>query len=359
MNPVEYYNKLIESEQILKDPQQEEIIRHLQIVYDRLQTYSYRPSLIQKITGSKRNGINGLYIWGDVGVGKTFLMDCFFYSLPCKKKLRIHFHHFMKMIHEQLVLLKNETKPLQTIAKKLAQDNIVICFDELIVHDIADAMLLAGLFKALYQEKICLIFTSNTPPDDLYLKGIQRESFLPAIELIKQHADIINISAHSDYRLRHRKDDTFYYTTSTPNVDQLLQEQFTILSQGQSVNHMPLHIHDRNIKIRAKASGVVWFDFLEICGIPRSQHDYLAIAQQFDAIIISNLTVIQPEQNDLIRSFINLIDVLYDAKKRLIISAEKPIEGIYNCGKMLFEFARTRSRIIEMQTKNWHSTKVL
>ncbi len=356
MTPIEYYQKLIQSNEILRDEQQEAVINRLAIIYDQLilAHQKQKLSLLQRITGKKHLLIRGMYLWGEVGIGKTFLMDCFFYCLPFKDKLRIHFHKFINMIHERLNNLKHTPKPLAKIAKQISKECSVICFDELVVNDITDAMLLAGLFEALYQEKICLIFTGNTKPDNLYWKGIQRESFLPAIDLIKRNSEVIHISFSRDYRFKNYTDNFFYYTPLNQRAVYMLENQFTKLSHSEPWTQRPLLIHDRYIKVKKMAKEVVWFDFMDICGVPRSQDDYLVIAQKFHTILISDVKVIQPEQNDLIRSFINLVDVFYDENKRLIISAEKPIEQIYFCGKMLFEFSRTRSRLIEMQTATWH-----
>ena len=257
------------------------------------------------------------------------------------------------MIHEQLGQLQGEAHPLGVIAKNLAKEVRVICFDELVVNDIADAMLAAGLLEALYMQKICLLFTSNSPPDDLYLKGIQRDSFLPAIELIKKNSEVVHITSSNDYRLRNYREDAFYYSPLNTDAEEKLETQFSKMSHQAPASKQPLRIYERDIRVRKIADGVVWFDFLDLCGIPRSQDDYLAIASHFHTIIVSNVTPIHPEQNDLARSFINLIDVLYDANKKLIISADKPIEQLYLCGRMLFEFARTRSRLMEMQTLAW------
>lgn len=352
MTPVEYYQKQLESDLILRDPQQEQVIKQLQIIYDQLLSYTPSSGFLQKFT-AKKPQIKGLYLWGEVGIGKTFLMDSFYYCLPFQNKMRIHFHQFMKMIHEQLQQFKGESNPIIKIAKKIAKENLVICFDELVVHDITDAMLLAGLFETLYQEKTCILFTSNTPPDNLYLNGIQRESFLPAIELIKKHSDIVHLSSREDYRFKNYQENNFYFIPLGQESDAKLEAQFAKIANKNISEAGIVRILDRNINYKKKAEKVIWFDFMAICGIPRSQNDYIDIAKQFDTIIVSDVKVIQPEQNDLARSFINLIDVLYDANKQLIISAEKPIEQIYYCGRMLFEFARTRSRLVEMQTESW------
>lgn len=353
MTPTEYYQKLIESDQILNDDQQVMVVGHLQVIYDHLIETAKKRSFIDHLTRTKNSSPQGLYLWGEVGIGKTFLMDSFYYCLPFKNKLRTHFHKFMRMVQEQLAALQGQANPLVKIAKKLAKETCVICFDELIVNDIADAMLLAGLFDALYKEKICLLFTSNTAPDNLYLKGLQRESFLPAIELIKKNSDVIHLSSHNDYRFKNYNENLFYYTPLDKQSEQKLQAQFALQSRNAEVIYQPLRIYDRNIKVQKRANGVAWFDFLDICGIPRSQNDYLALASEYHTFIVSNVTSIASEQNDLARSFINLVDVLYDANKKLIISAEKPLNQLYLSGRMLFDFSRTRSRLTEMQTLAW------
>ncbi|MBA2655196.1 MAG: AFG1 family ATPase [Gammaproteobacteria bacterium] len=355
MTPIEYYQRLIESDQILEDDQQAMVVKQFQVIHDHLMHATSKFTLLKKLSLTKTDLTKGLYLWGDVGIGKTFLMDCFFYCLPFKNKLRIHFIKFMHMIHEQLTQLQGTTNPLKKIATQLAGETKVICFDELAVNDIADAMLLAGLFDALYKERICLIFTSNSSPDNLYLKGLQRGNFLPAIELLKKNSEVIHITTQSDYRLQNYADNTFYYTPLDNDAEQKLQTQFSLLSKQPAEVKKLLRICDRDIMTRKVSEGVAWFDFLKICGVPRSQDDYLAIAKNYHTIIVSNVTAIQPEQNDLARTFISLVDVLYDTNKKLIISAEKPIEQLYRSGRMLFEFARTRSRLIEMQTMAWHN----
>lgn len=353
MTPQNYYKNLLASDDILYDEQQAFVVEQLQSIYCQLTTREQLSSFLK--FKSKKLSVKGLYLWGEVGIGKTFLIDCFYYCLPFKDKLRIHFHQFMKMMQENLTCLQGQIHALEKIAKKLAKSYRVICLDELIVNDIADAMLLAGLFEALYKEKICLLFTSNTAPDNLYLKGIQRDSFLPAIEHIKANSVVTHVSTQRDYRLLHYTTNQFFYTPLDSAAEKNLQAQFELNSQQAPVSRQPIKVLDREITVCKTANGVAWFNFLSICGVPRCQDDYLAIADRFHTIIISNVTAIEPEQNDLARSFINLVDVFYDANRRLIISAEKPADQLYLCGRLLFEYARTRSRLIEMQTLDWQN----
>ncbi len=353
MIPLEYYRRLIETDQILPDEQQAAVISELQIVFNKL-TQQTKTGLLNRFSLKKPPPISGLYLWGAVGRGKTFLMDCFYYCLPGNRKLRIHFFKFMQMIQQQLKMLQGKPNPLESIAKKLASEVSVICFDELLVNDIADAMLLTGLFKALYQQSICIIFTSNTAPDNLYLKGLQRESFLPAIALIKTHSKVIEITTDRDYRLKNFKENTFYYSPLNKATEAKLEQKFIQAAGLALVSQDPIILYGRHITIKKRTHNIMWLEFKDICGVPRCKDDYLAIAGQYKMLLISNLLQIKPEQNDLIRSFIELIDVLYDANTKLIISAETSIKQIYFCGRMLIEFARTRSRLIEMQTLTWH-----
>lgn len=352
MNLIQYYNKLLESEEILPDPQQALVVDQLQIIFDQVLASTGNKRFFPRFKKTNRKAIKGLYLWGDVGVGKTFLMDCFFLNLLIKNKLRIHFHEFMQKIHAELKKLQGTPNPLKKVAKDIAANTQLICFDELVVSDIADAMLIGKLFQALYDENICMVFTSNTAPDNLYLRGLQREQFLPAIDAIKKNSSIMHIT-HNDYRMRHQEKNLFYFTPLNTVSEKKLERQFNYLSQHATWSDEPLWINERQISVKKKVADIIWFDFLDICGVPRNQFDYLEIVKKYHSIFVSNVTAILPEQNDLARTFINLIDVVYDHKIRLYISAEKPIPQIYESGRLLFEFARTRSRLLEMQSSAW------
>lgn len=339
MTPKDYYHQLIATGNIIADPQQEFVVEKLNALY--LQLISQAPAkgfaqkfrrLISRIPAAK-----GFYIWGSVGAGKTFLMNSFYDCLPFDEKLRIHFHAFMQIIHDQLKTTQGEKYPLQKIAQELAKRYKIICFDELSVTDIADAMLLAELFKALFAENMIFIFTSNTAPDNLYKKGLQRQRFLPAIELIKKYTETLHVDIKQDYRLGRRKN----------KQQEQLERTFSALTKDMQVHITPLQIHGRNVRVEKYANGVVWFDFLALCGIPRSQKDYLELVKQFHTVIVSDIPKISATQTDLARAFINLIDVLYDANIKLYVSSV-PIDEIYEQGRLSNEFARTRSRLHEM-----------
>lgn len=352
MTTQQSYEEYIRLVQIEPDPAQLAVIHELDAIDHQLRIrQKKRDSTIGKLRRKikPRPPVRGLYLWGDVGVGKTFLMDCFYHALPCKK-IRIHFHAFMQDIHNELTAMQGEKNPLQKIARKISEKYVVICFDEFFVSNIADAMLLGELFKTFFERGLCLIATSNLPPDDLYKNGIQRERFLPVIELLKQHTQIVHLETGKDYRKRHPFKATVYFTPIEKNTTEKLQALFDYYAKKSPVYTHPIKLYERLLKIERAANKVIWFDFMAICGRPRSQKDYLALVKNYDVFIVSHLPVIKAHQQDLIISLIHLVDVLYDEHKRLIISAEAPIPSIYPEGKHQFAFQRTCSRLIEMQS---------
>jgi cell division protein ZapE len=294
-----------------------------------------------------------LYIWGGVGIGKTLMMDCFFQSLPFKNKMRMHFHQFMQRVHNALTQHQGEADPLQAIASELSREAMVLCFDELFVSDITDAMLLGRLFKALFAKGVCLVTTSNVAPDDLYKNGLQRSQFLPAIELLKRYTHVIHMPAKMDYRLRHLQHAGVFYTPLNEETQEKMEHTFSVLAQGKKIISSPVIILNREIRIQKQADDVVWFEFKDICSVPRSQHDYLAISEKYKTVFISNIPIIQSSEKDTICLFISLVDVLYDARVKLVISAAEPVAQLYNRGYMIMEYTRTHSRLLEMQSLNY------
>lgn len=351
MSPFEYYQKKIASGEILEDPQQLAVMREFERIYQGLMS----PRGLWDKLRQKKSPL-GLYIWGEVGIGKTFLLDTFYYSLPFTDKLRIHFYAFMRSVQEELQSLQGQKNPLQMIAKNWAAKTRVICFDELIVTDIGDAMILNKLFSALFAEGICMIFTSNVAPDNLYRNGIQREQFLPAIELIKLHSQVLQVKITDDYRSTFLANGQYYWHPINPENQQKMLQAFDKFAEGAVSTSEPLYLCHRNVTVIKRTDKVVWFDFLAICGKPRSFEDYLALVEKFDAVFVSNLPQIQEKERDLARSFIRFVDVLYDAKTRLVINAARSIEEIYPAGDLQFEFARTKSRLTQMQSKDWNRT---
>jgi len=347
MTLLEHYQRTVASGEILEDSQQLFIIQKFQALCESL---TPEKGFLSRFT---KTPIKGLYLWGSVGIGKTFLMDSFYRFLPFEDKWRTHFLPFMHEVHAALYALQGIKNPLQEIAKRWSEKTRVICFDELVINDVADALVLGGLLDAFFAQKICMVFTSNVAPDDLYKNGIQRELFLPTIEKIKSYNEIVHLTMLDDYRTRYPTHTKYYWSPLTTDAQKNMEQAFALFSQNTPPSTIPLVLYGREIRVKRRAGDVIWFDFLDICGVPRNQDDYLVIAQQFRTVLISNLLPILPDENDLARCFIQLVDILYDAKTRLIISAALPIEKIYTEGKLSFEFNRTKSRLTQMQSAEW------
>lgn len=347
MNPTEHYHYLINKDVITPDNEQLAVVKKLQHLFEQIITDETKSKLQKLIKGD--TAIQGFYLWGGVGTGKTFMIDNFFNCLPISNKLRMHYHTFMQYIHYELGEHEGDADPLKNIAKKIRKKTRILVLDELIVNDITDAMLLAELFKQMFEQKICLLFTTNIHPDDLYINGLQRQRFLPAIELIKQHCEVYHLQIQHDYRQNNLGLNKNYLTPLNEETHAELEKRFSKLTDGNPISTAPIKVHGRTINIVKQAGKTIWYDFIELCNVPRSQRDYIYLTKHYDTIVLSNLRVIKSEESSVARLFINLIDVLYDHRTHLIISAQTNIENIYTQGRLLFPFARTQSRIIEMQ----------
>jgi cell division protein ZapE len=291
----------------------------------------------------------GVYMWGGVGRGKSFLMDCFFHSVPLTRKTRLHFHEFMREVHRELQELKGTPDPLQELGRRISRRFRLICFDEFHVADVTDAMILHRLLEALFANRVSIVTTSNFAPDGLYPNGLHRDRILPAIALLKDKLEVIAVDGGTDYRrltLEHVK---LYHTPLGPKAEAALTEAFDRLAEAKDEAPV-LHIEQREITARRKAGGVVWFDFKWLCGGPRSQNDYLEIATRFHTLVLSNVPQMTPRMASEARRFTWLIDVLYDRRVKLIVSAEVPPEQLYTEGPLMHEFPRTVSRLVEMQS---------
>ena len=358
MTPTEYYSQQIKSGLIEKDSQQLDVIGLLQQVYDGLVEQSKDKSGIARWMKSfiKPKAVKGLYAWGSVGVGKTFLMDTFYLCCPVKK-MRLHFHRFLQRIHAELQQMQGQVDPLVKIAKKLSLEASVICFDEFFVEDIADAMILGELFTALFAEGVCLVTTSNVDPDDLYKEGLQRERFLPAIAMIKQYTTVFHMVSHHDYRLTHLHQAGVYFSPLNKQSAKYMETAFQHLANDKVITQSDLELLGRTIKTQKQTDGMIWFEFLDLCSVPRSQNDYIEMAKIYHTVFISNIPVLKARDLKLTTAFINLIDVFYDAAVRVVISAETDIEDLYPVGQLRFEFARTQSRLIEMQSTDYFNQR--
>ena len=292
---------------------------------------------------------NGVYMFGGVGRGKSFLMDCFFNAVPLKRKTRLHFHEFMREVHRELAELQGQENPLTILGARIAKKFKLICFDEFHVNDIADAMVLYRLLEALFANGVGLVMTSNFKPDGIYPGGIHRDRILPAIELLNTRMAVINVDNGTDYRQRTLEKVQLYHCPADSVAEAAMQQAFSELASGADENPV-LKIEAREIVAKRKAGGVVWFDFATLCGGPRSQNDYLELATQFHTVLLSGIPQMFVRHASEARRFTWLIDVLYDRRVKLICSAAVTPELLYTEGPLSGEFKRTASRLNEMQT---------
>jgi cell division protein ZapE len=339
------------------DPAQEHAVARLEDLRRRLESTSGpRPAwfarLRRRVRGPDPAVVRGLYLWGGVGRGKTFLMDLFHAHLAVPAR-REHFHRFMKGIHAQLRQLRDVEDPLDRVASGIAESTRALCLDELFVGDIADAMLLSGLFSGLVERGVTLVFTSNSAPSDLYRDGLQRSRFLPAIALIERCTEIVNVDAGHDYRLRHLEKAPLYIDARDPSSEDALARRFTEIAGDAGEPGGELEVEGRMIAVRRRCADVIWFDFDALCTGPRGTADYVEIARDYHAVFVSGVPVFDATGNDPARRFIALVDEFYDRNVKLVLSAHAPPEAIYRGQRLDFEFERTRSRLAEMQTHEY------
>ncbi|MEO8835531.1 MAG: cell division protein ZapE [Caldimonas sp.] len=291
----------------------------------------------------------GVYLWGGVGRGKSFLMDCFFTSLPLQRKTRLHFHEFMREVHRELAEMTGTVDPLMHLGRSIARRFRLICLDEFHIADITDAMILYRLLESLFAHRVSIVTTSNFPPDGLYLNGLHRERMLPAIELLKDKLEVVDVNGDVDYRNSTLLDVELYHTPLGAGADATMGEIFDRLAEAKEESPV-LRIEHREIRARRRAGGVVWFDFRELCGGPRSQNDYLELAARFHTLLLSGVPQMSPRLASEARRFTWLIDVLYDRRVKLIMSAAVEPEALYTEGPLVHEFPRTISRLREMRS---------
>lgn len=295
----------------------------------------------------------GLYMWGGVGRGKTWMMDMFYESLPIKRKMRMHFHHFMQRVQRELVALQGQADPLKKVADIIHQEAVVICFDEFFVSNVSDAMILGDLFSMLFDRGITLVATSNIEPSGLYKNGIHRDRFLPAIAQVEKHTMVMNIDAGIDYRLRLLKQAKLYSSPLTDDTKDWLSERFDTLAGGQTISTSPIVIGGRNIDIIKRTETMLLADFRALCMQPRSAADFIEIANDFDTVMVDNVPALNDTLMDPTRRFIYLVDEFYDRRVKLLIRAEQSILILYQGEKLAFEIERTRSRLLEMQSEEY------
>ncbi len=340
------------------DVAQESAVRHTQYLFDGLLAEgntenSFFEKIRQKFQKDKSNFIKGLYFWGGVGRGKTYIIDSFYDSLPFKERQRIHFHRFMQMVHAQLRDLNDVEDPLQIVADNIASETEVLCFDEFHVSDITDAMLLGGLLKGLLERGVVLVTTSNEAPDQLYWDGLQRERFLPVIDLIKKYTTVVNVDSGIDYRLRFLDKAEIYHSPLDDKAMEMLGINFNHIAPNEVTEGLAIEIEGRVIQTIHHADGVVWFDFDAICDGPRGPADYIEIARLFQTVLISDIPVMDEVTNDKAKRFMTLIDEFYDRNVKLIVTAAAGPSGLYTGKRLAKPFLRTISRLEEMHTHDY------
>lgn len=346
LSPLQRYRADLENPDFQSDPAQAQAVDALQAIYQQL--VDTPPSRLRR----RWIPVRGLYLWGGVGRGKTYLMDCFYESLPFTRKRRTHFHRFMQGVHEARKQYKNERDPLRLIARDLGKTR-VLCFDEFYVADVADAMILAQLTTALFAQGVTLVATSNIAPDDLYKDGLQRARFLPAIDRIKRRCQVMHLDNGIDYRWRVLEDARLYHQPANGAAHAQLGRYFQRIAQGSKQENADLQVHGRNIPTQCLAEDVVWFGFNALCTGARSADDYSELARCFHTVLLEDIPVLTAEDDDATRRLINLVDEFYDRGVKLIVSADAMPEDLYTGKRLAFEFQRTVSRLHEMGSREY------
>ena len=334
------------------DPAQHAVLPALDRLWRELSAAA-TPTLWQRLAGRRPAPPRGLYLWGRVGRGKTFLCDLLYESLPQARKRRVHFHRFMQDVHAQLRALEGRRDPLVEVAALIATDLRLLVLDEFHVGDIGDAMILGNLLHALFAHEVVLVTTSNAAPRELYRGGLQRERFLPAIALIERHCETLELVSATDWRLRALKQAPVFHVPPDAASERRLLETFNRVARGSAREHVDLVLNGRPVPARRVAEGAAWFDFDALCDGPRAVADYIELAREYHTILVSNVPQFTPQQEDPARRFIELVDEAYDRGVKLVLSAAAPIVDLYDGDRLRAEFARTESRLIEMQSEDY------
>ena len=352
ISPAERYAQALASGQFLPDEAQAEAVHELDRVWQEL---------IQRFKASKKafrrfrrqTSPQGVYMWGGVGRGKTWLMDQFYESVPFRRKTRMHFHHFMQHVHRELNKLSGQRNPLELVADQIYKEAVVICFDEFFVSNVTDAMILSELFQKLFTRGVTLVATSNIAPDGLYKNGIHRDRFIPTIEMVKKHCVVLNVDAGVDYRLRVLKQAQLFKSPLTHENKIWMAQRFSALTQTQRQSQEPIIINKRIVETIGHTEDVLWCEYSELCLKPRSPADFIEMANIYNTVLVSNV----PHMNDYLsegtRRFIYLVDEFYDRGVKLILTSEDSIIDLYQGEKLAFEIERTRSRLLEMQSDDY------
>lgn len=351
MKPSAYYHEDVARNTIQADPAQAQVLINLDQLYEQLQDKSAKFAWLSKwFSTSKQTRLKsqGIYLWGKVGRGKTYLMDTFYKSITIPK-IRLHFYEFMAYVHAELKGYQGQAEPLKLVAEALIKKASLLCFDEFFVEDIADAMILGGLFQHLFTLGMVIVTTSNVAPDDLYKAGLQRDRFLPAIAMIKSHMRIMYLEHSQDYRMTKALQDHRYHSP-LDNANVFLEAQFNLLNQGSALLPNSLTINQRNFTAIKRCAKIIWFEFSELCIANRSSLDYLKLCQSYKVIMLNHVPALNSNLEDAARRFMTLVDTCYDQQVLLVIAAEVALDDLYQGTHLNFEFARVKSRITEMQS---------
>jgi len=347
---VSVYEQSLSKRGFVSDPSQRLAVERLQRLYEEWSAYKARRNTALKRLLVKPPLPKGVYLWGPVGRGKSFLMDAFYLCVPLVRKRRVHFHHFMREIHRELDAVKGTEDPIAEVAARTARRHRLVCFDEFHVSDIADAMILGRFLEQAMERGVEFVMTSNYPPDGLYPNGLQRSRFLPAIEFVKSRLDVVRVDNGTDYRRLKMERVRVYHVgpDSEAELESVFQELKDVEEERQA-----LDVEGRTIAYRRRSGGVVWFDFRVLCGGPRSYADYVDLAKRFHTVVLSGVPRLSARQSDAARRFTWLVDVLYDERVKLIVSAEAPPEELFTEGESAAEFQRAVSRLHEMQAAQY------
>lgn len=368
--PLKRYRALVDEGALEADPAQERAAERLQALHEALR--SYRPGR-KGLFARPHPAPKGVYIWGAVGRGKTLLMDIFFENAAFRAKRRVHFHEFMAETHDRIARWRSmsarerrkspdraggvDDDPIRPAARAIARNARLLCFDEFHVTDIADAMILCRLFEALFAEGVVIVATSNRAPDDLYRDGLNRQLFLPFIELLKERLDIVELVAARDYRLARLEGAPVYYQPLGPGADLCMDKAWARMINGAAARPCDIHVKGRAVKVPLQARGAARFDFNNLCAKPLGAGDYLAIVRRFGTLFIDHIPIMGSEMRNEAKRFVTLIDAIYDTKTKLVCSADGEPHALYPEGDGAFEFARTASRLMEMRTRDYLGTE--
>ena len=353
LSPLQRYEQAIIDNDFTKDEQQYEAMSYLDDLYHQLENTVQEKKGFFSFLKSKTPAPKGLYMWGGVGRGKTWMMDMFYDSLTIERKMRQHFHHFMQRVHHELNNLQGQSDPLEKVADIIYDEAVIICFDEFFVSNVSDAMILGDLFTMLFDRGVTLVGTSNIAPSGLYKDGLHRDRFLPAIAEVEKNTTVMNIDSGIDYRLRVLQQAELYKSPMTRENHNWLANRFVSLSNNLKITSEPIEVNGREIKINARTENILFCDFRHLCMQPRSAADFIEIANRYSTVLVNAVPALTDEMRDPTRRFIYMVDEFYDRRVKLLVRAEQSILELYQGEQLAFEIERTRSRLLEMQSEDY------